>query len=276
MREFPLPHDPDSPTAFDFSLLTYRYYATLMQHASACSGADGRGEASLGGQLLWTGELDAAGRALVVAGNIAGAATLTATRDTDAQRQAVRDGIVDFLVTSLDEALRILKNEIRKHATVAVCIGGAQDAVERAMVERGVRPDVLREDGMRAAEEGERRHEGASGHDADSSRAKALVTWSVEASPSLWLPRLDALALDCFVTDDAVAQRWLRGSWRYLGKLSRGEHVVWIHPELASQFIERTLDQARNGAIKVRGRIQVTFGEVCEEHLFGPTESDSA
>ena len=66
MREFPLPHDPDSPTAFDFSLLTYRYYATLMQHASACSGADGRGEASLGGQLLWTGELDAAGRALVV------------------------------------------------------------------------------------------------------------------------------------------------------------------------------------------------------------------
>jgi urocanate hydratase len=77
-------------------------------------------------------------RALVVAGNIAGAATLTVTSDVDAQKHAVRDGTVDFLVTSLDEALRILKNEIRKGATVAVRVGEPLEDVEREMVERGV------------------------------------------------------------------------------------------------------------------------------------------
>ena len=62
------------------------------------------------------------GRALVVAANIAGAATLAATADRAAQKQALRDGVADFLVTSLDEALRILKNQLRKRETVAVCV----------------------------------------------------------------------------------------------------------------------------------------------------------
>ena len=39
---------------------------------------DLRWEPCLGGQLLYAGELDATGRALVVAGNIAGAASLAA------------------------------------------------------------------------------------------------------------------------------------------------------------------------------------------------------
>ncbi|HSZ16032.1 MAG TPA: hypothetical protein VK764_02955 [Terracidiphilus sp.] len=266
-----MPHDSVSPTALDFSLQTYRSYASLMQHAPARSGADGRAQPSLGGQLFWAGELDATGRALVVAGNIAGAATLTATGDSDTQRQAVRDGIVDFLVTSLDEALRILKNEIRKHATVAVCVGAALDGVEGEMVERGVRPDLVRKDGIGAADEDERR-ERAGGLEVEPLRMKALVAWSVEASPALWLPRLDALALDCLEADDAVAQRWLRGAGRYLGKLSRGEHLVWSDRAFASRFIERTLDQVRNGTIKVRGRIQVSVGMACEEHRFGPME----
>ena len=80
-------------------------------------------EPTLGGKLLYIGELDPAGRALAVAGNIAGVASLCASADPAIQKQAVRDGVVDFLVTSLDEALRILKNEIRKREPVAVCVG---------------------------------------------------------------------------------------------------------------------------------------------------------
>ena len=56
------------------------------------------------------------------AANIAGAASLSATADVATQKQAIRDGVVDFLVTSLDEAARILKNEIRKRQPVAVCV----------------------------------------------------------------------------------------------------------------------------------------------------------
>lgn len=51
---------------------------------------------------------------MVRAANIAGAASLSATTDAIAQRNSIRDRVVDFLVTSLDEARRILKNEIRK------------------------------------------------------------------------------------------------------------------------------------------------------------------
>ena len=78
----------------------------------------------------------------MIAGNVAGCATLAATAEPAAQKQAIRDGVVDFLVTSLDEALRILKNEIRKRATVAVCVG-APSTVEREMIERGVLPDLV-------------------------------------------------------------------------------------------------------------------------------------
>ncbi len=46
-------------------------------------------------------------------------------------------------MTSLDEALRILKNEIRKRETVAVCVAAAPETVEREMLERGVLPDLL-------------------------------------------------------------------------------------------------------------------------------------
>ena len=80
----------------------------------------------------------------MVAGNIAGAASLAATADPVAQKQAIREGVVNFLVTSLDEALRILKNEIRKRETVAVCVAASPQAVAAEMLERGVLPICCR------------------------------------------------------------------------------------------------------------------------------------
>src|SRR5258708_36444771 len=84
----------------------YRLYAALARGSDPDAGS--------GGKLLYTGELHEDGCRLVRAANISGAATLSATAETAAQRQAIRDGVADFLVTSLDEALRILQNEIRK------------------------------------------------------------------------------------------------------------------------------------------------------------------
>ena len=98
---------------------------------------------SLGGKLLFAGELNRQGRALLVAGNIAGAASLAATADASAQKQAIRDGAADFLVTNLDEALRILKNEIRKRQPVSVAVSIAPEAIVREMLDRGVLPDLL-------------------------------------------------------------------------------------------------------------------------------------
>src|SRR5438067_12822783 len=106
---------------YKFTLRVLSFYTRLIPPDS---------EADLGGKLLYAGELDDDGRALIAAANIGGAASLCATANAREQKQAVRDGIVDFLVTSLDEALRILKNEIRKRTTVAVCIGAPTAEIE--------------------------------------------------------------------------------------------------------------------------------------------------
>ena len=135
-----MPPDLNGTAAFDLALQAERFYAALIHTV----GSDR--EPNLGGKLLYAGELDREGRALIVAANIAGAASLAATDEPAAQKQAIRDGVADFLVTSLDEALRILKNQIRKRETVAVCVAAAPEAVGREMLRRGVLPDLLRPD----------------------------------------------------------------------------------------------------------------------------------
>lgn len=87
--------------------------------------------------LLWSGEAQAA------AARIAGACSLLALEDAVEARQAVRSGAADFLVTSLDEALRILRTELRRKAPVGVCLRAPVGSVLQSCVERGVQPDYL-------------------------------------------------------------------------------------------------------------------------------------
>jgi urocanate hydratase len=216
----------------------------------------------LGGKLLWASELDAVGSALVVAGNIAGAATLTATSDSAAQRQAVRDGVVDFLVASLDEALRILKNEIRKRETVSVCVATSPADVVREMAERGVLPDVLRD----AVEASAPCIESLMA----SPEAEVLVVWSVESAPAQGLPKLDALAMECIDAQDVVSRRWLRLAGRYLGRLSKNAHLLIADRTFAERFVARTREQIESGVIKARARLQLQSANGIGEFAFGP------
>lgn len=269
---------PYAPSDFSFTLEVYKLYSELMRATDDDSGRGRKpsGDLSLGGKLLWVGELDSTGRALVMAGNIAGAATLTATANVNAQKQAVRDGIVDFLVTSLDEALRILKNQIRKRETVAVCVGAALEAVEREMIERGVRPELFRE-GVTAAAERANAVPSAAGHsELDPMGTEALVTWRVEAAPAQWLPKLDAIALDCLDSDDAIARRWLRLAGRSMGRLGHGAHLLISDREFAARMIERAHAQVESGDLKVRGQIQVSFESGNDEFNFAPENSNES
>ncbi len=97
---------------------------------------------ALAGALLLLGESPEAERR-ATAGRIAGAAVLLVLGDAARARQAVRTGAADFLVTSLDEALRILRMDVRRATAVGVCLHGAPLAVLAACVERGVQPDYL-------------------------------------------------------------------------------------------------------------------------------------
>ena len=132
-----MPINTHPPETFNFIAQVERIYASLIQSASADSGP------SLGGKLLYAGELDEPGSILAIAGNIAGAATLAASANAITLRQAMRNGTIDFLVNSLDEALRILKNQIRKREPVSVAVSLARAAIIEEMLDRGVLPDLL-------------------------------------------------------------------------------------------------------------------------------------
>ncbi len=215
------------------------FYAGLMLRAQA--------DTDLGGKLVYAGELDAECRALVVAANIAGAASLVATADAAAQKLAIRDGVADFLVNSLDEALRILKNEIRKRQPVAVCVALAPDAVEREMLERGVLLDLLRGNSAVPTLAAFCSHGARNLVLADAEQDQTVLTWSVAVSPALWLPRLDAIALDCLSPDAWAARRWLRLAPRYLGRLAQGVRLLSCDKETAVRFRELVQDTGAPG-----------------------------
>lgn len=236
--------------AFVFAVCADRFYSALLPFAQA--GLDG--EPTLAGQFLYAGELDEEGRALLVAANVLGAASLTVTADPSAQRQAIRDGVADFLVTTLDEALRILKNQLRKREPVAVCIAGKPQNIEREMEERGVQPDLVtyalsglarfppefqararRVEHVRPAPE------------------RSVVTWTAETAAPIWLPKLDALALECLSAEagpaELAARRWLRLAPRYFGRLAQDRRIVSCDQSAARQIFNRVQSAVEQGEI---------------------------
>jgi urocanate hydratase len=190
--------------------------------------------------------------ALLVAANIAGAASLTASANAAAGKQALRDGVVDFLVTSLDEALRILKNEIRKRETVSVCVALEPETVEQEMLERGVAPDRLRPDA------------------ADSLEGETLLCWRVASSPSIWLPKLDAIAGASLGSKDVTARRWLRLAPRYLGRMAQGIRVLRCSESVAANFLERVRDEVESGEISVSVELMLSRERQSEQYSFAP------
>jgi hypothetical protein len=225
------PSTTDQPSHLATAASIFRLYLSL----AATSPSDP--EAGLGGKLLYAGEIDAEGRTLLRAANIAGAASLAASADVSVQRQAIRDGVVDFLVTSLDEALRILKNEVRKRLPVAVGVRLEPAEMVRQMLERGVLPDLLADS---AAGDAKRAFagQGALCIAAPPQPVLPYVAWSVDRDSSVWLPKLDRCAAEVVPAEDHVRQRWLRLAPRYLGRSARSEHGVGLGPAEVERLSE--------------------------------------
>jgi urocanate hydratase len=207
----------------------------------------------------------------VIAGNIAGAASLAASADPAVQKQAVRDGVVDFLVTSLDEALRILKNEIRKRETVAVCVAVDPPAIEREMLARGVAPDLLRPAvaSVDTADSGRKRKH----IEADFAQSLACLTWTVASAPARWLPKLDAIAVECLDSNASASLRWLRLAPRYLGRLANDWRSLRCDREFAAAFIVQVRERVARGKIGVPVEIHSNYLGTGEEYHFSPPES---
>jgi urocanate hydratase len=98
---------------------------------------------SLSGKLVVTGGMGGMGGAQPLAATMNGAAFLGIDVDPERIKRRVKTGYCDVMVTSLDEALRILKNAVRKgEATSVGLVGNCADLIPE-LAKRGVVPDIL-------------------------------------------------------------------------------------------------------------------------------------
>lgn len=101
------------------------------------------GPSALGGRLLLCAGMGEQGFAHSLAMSIAGATFLGIEQRPQRLKEALRDGVCDYMVNSLDEALRVLKNEIRKKEAVSVGLLGEVSILLREASERGVQPEYV-------------------------------------------------------------------------------------------------------------------------------------
>src|SRR5579872_6771333 len=98
---------------------------------------------SLAGKLVASGGMGGMGGAQPLAATMNGAAFLGIDVDPERIKRRVKSGYCDVMVNSLDEALRILKNAVRKgEATSVGLVGNCADLIPE-MAKRGVVPDLL-------------------------------------------------------------------------------------------------------------------------------------
>jgi len=98
---------------------------------------------SLEGKLVVSGGMGGMGGAQPLAATMAGAAFLGVEVDPERIKKRLKTGYCDFMVNTLDEALRILKNAVRKKEAVSVgLVGNCADVIPE-LAARGVVPDLL-------------------------------------------------------------------------------------------------------------------------------------
>src|SRR5579862_9602185 len=97
----------------------------------------------LAGKLIASGGMGGMGGAQPLAATLAGAAFLGIDVDPERIKRRVKAGYCDVMVNDLDEALRILKNAVRKREATSVgLVANCADLIPE-LARRGVVPDLL-------------------------------------------------------------------------------------------------------------------------------------
>ncbi len=97
----------------------------------------------LAGKLIASGGMGGMGGAQPLAATMNGAAFLGIDVDPERIKRRVKSGYCDVMVNDLDEALRILKNAVRKREATSVgLVGNCADLISE-LARRGVVPDLL-------------------------------------------------------------------------------------------------------------------------------------
>jgi urocanate hydratase len=230
-----------SANASEHQLETMRLYGELVEVREDWGG----------GLVLCCGE-GCAASGVPAAVSIAGGATLAVDGDAGAVKAAMRRGELDFVVNTLDEALRALKNEVRVRRPLSVGLIAEGDAALREMVERGVLPDLLLIGANQSAQaivQNESIHALEAGGmalrsmvDADGEvpgrhiarkRREEVYLSAVNAAE---LRALDERVLAILPPDDLVRRRWAQRVAQYLRDARSGGRWVWLTEDELSQL----------------------------------------
>ena len=233
-----------SANASEHQLETLRVYGALMEVRE-----------DWGGRLVLCCGEGCAASGVPAAVSIAGGATLAVDGDAAEVKSAMRRGELDFVVNTLDEALRALKNEVRVRRPLSVGLIADVDAVLREMVERGVLPDllliganqsaqaILEDESIQALQatgmglrsmvdaEGERLVR----HRAMPSRKRREEVYLPVAN-AVELRALDERVLAILPGDDLIRRRWMQRVPKYLREARSGGRWVLLTEEELSQL----------------------------------------
>jgi len=190
-----------------------------------------------GGLVLCCGDgCAASGTSAAV--NIAGGATLVLDADAGAVKAAMRRGEVDFVVNTLDEALRALKNQVRMRRPLSVGLTSEVSGALREMVERGVQPDllligtqqngdaILRDESIGALQAG--------GMEVRSSGQTSKESYDevyLSAANAAELRAMDDRVLAILPAGDVVRRRWMQRVVNYVCEARSGGRWVWLTKE---------------------------------------------
>ncbi len=97
----------------------------------------------LAGRLVASGGLGGMGGAQPLAATLNGAAFLGIEVDPERIKRRIKSGYCDVMVNHLDEALRILKNAVRRREATSVGLVGNCAEVIPELARRGIVPDLL-------------------------------------------------------------------------------------------------------------------------------------
>jgi urocanate hydratase len=159
-----------------------------------------------GALVLCSGE-GCAASGIPVAASIAGGTTLAIDADAEAMKSALRRGELDFVVNSLDEALRTLKNQIRLKRPLGVGLIADVGKTLDELASRGVQPDVTI--GLQPVTAGDDE-----------------VFFAARDAGEL--QRLDAALLETLPSAEVVRRRWIRRLPQYLREARSGGRWIWL------------------------------------------------
>ncbi len=211
-------------------------------------------EARWKGFLIVGMGMERKGAELAIAAMIAGATFLGIDSNPQLLKLAQRHHACDFAVNSLDEALRVLKNAIRKRQPVAVgLLNNAAEILPR-MVERGVQPDFLSD-----TTHNEATLALVSAKACLAERGAILLNFESELEAvefphrnRLWvhwtaagfqdMQRMDTLALSLLPIADASRRHWLKSAAAYFYRQLPLERVCTLSAEEIAALLSALKD----------------------------------